>query len=198
MSVIGESRMGKEIGNYRTERYYWVACIDCGKARWVGRSLGSSDKEEILKNNKCNRCRQLEVRQVGVESPFWRGGRARHGDYIMVRVEGDSPYFSMLSKSQQRRGWGYVLEHRLVMAQHLGRPLGNNEVVHHLNAVKDDNRMENLAMLSKEEHGSIEGLVIRPKKERPSDIYIKLLQARIRELEGLDKPISIDYVRRAK
>lgn len=49
---------------------------------------------------------------------------------------------------------GYILEHRLIMEQHLGRRLLPNEVVHHINGDKLDNRVENLEVMVKESHDS--------------------------------------------
>ena len=43
-------------------------------------------------------------------------------------------------------------EHRMLMEAYLGRKLSRYEVVHHINGVKNDNRIDNLLMMSLSEH----------------------------------------------
>ena len=63
-----------------------------------------------------------------------------YNSYWYTRIPPNSPYYPMTYN-------GSIAEHRLVMAQHLGRCLKPTEIVHHLNSKKNDNRIENLTMI---------------------------------------------------
>lgn len=91
----------------------------------------------------------------GKDHGSWKGGRVEIGSYIGVWVDRDDPMFCMAHRT------GYVLEHRLVMARALGRPLAEYETVHHLDDDKTNNKLSNL-QLRFGRHGK--GIVLKCRK----------------------------------
>ena len=61
---------------------------------------------------------------------------------------------------------GYVQFHTVVMERNIGRYLNDDEVVHHINHIRDDNKIENLQLMKKHEHMSMH------MKERWNDLSI--------------------------
>lgn len=81
----------------------------------------------------------------GKSHPNWTGGKYKHSAGYVCSYAPNHPF--------NKRN--YVLEHRLVMEQHLGRLLNPREFVHHINGNKSDNRIENLKLVSKSDHTNI-------------------------------------------
>ena len=77
----------------------------------------------------------------GKNSNNWRGGRSITKGYVRLYTP-DHPNAIQ----------GKVFEHRLVAEKTLGRYLTKDEVVHHLNGIKDDNRPENLEVTNRKDH----------------------------------------------
>ena len=74
------------------------------------------------------------------KSPLSGERLQRPDGYIYVWIGDDDPMASMRTQK------GYVLEHRLVLARSLGRPLTSKETAHHKNGKRWDNSIENLQL----------------------------------------------------
>lgn len=78
-------------------------------------------------------------------NPAWRGGRKiRKDGYVLVMAPEGHPYPINSGKNKT----GYILEHRLIMEQHLGRYLEPTEVVHHIDGNPTNNNVDNLQLFS--------------------------------------------------
>ena len=85
-----------------------------------------------------------EVRRYGTEHHNWKGGTYVMSDGYVMEYAPDHP--------DAPKGKGYVLQHRLIIERALGRYLLSTEVVHHRNGDKQDNRLENLEILTRSKH----------------------------------------------
>jgi len=130
-----------DIRKVGTHKQIYIACIDCGKERWVWIKNG---KPQSLRCRGCNR-----NSQNGNGSPTWKTGRHKHNGYVYIWIA-PKDFFHPMANCRN-----YITEHRLVMAKHLGRNLQQWEVIHHKNGIRDDNRIENLQLVSELGHKQI-------------------------------------------
>lgn len=105
----------------------------------------------------CEYCGNEKELQPSAAKRFRFCSRKCHGKYM--RDFTTKPTGSKIVDShgyvfvKQPNGW--IQEHRLVMAEYLGRELSEEEDVHHINEDKTDNRIENLQLLSRSEHAAL-------------------------------------------
>jgi len=122
-----------------------IICGQCGNERLVQRSY-------TLKSWFTGLCQDCARRsRIREGNPNWKDGQWKsHSGYIHIRLYSDNPYYPMATKHDH-----YIMEHRLVMAQHLGRCLLFSERVHHKGTKypsgsienRSDNRIENLELI---------------------------------------------------
>lgn len=132
---------GTEIGYHFPNKFISHACRYCGKVRWVMLRKGS-----VPAHTRCNSCM---AKHRGGNGRNWKGGRTLNRGYVYLILPKDSFFLPMARTN------GYVAEHRLMIARSLGRCLHSWEIVHHKNHIRDDNRIENLQLVSDDRHKQI-------------------------------------------
>ena len=118
----------------------------------MGKAIKNNLPSTVFKKGQIG-CTAGKELPKGKDSRHWKGGKIKQSrGYICV-------YSPTHPHCQKGRCSGYVYEHRLVMEKHIGRYLEQGEVVHHINRITNDNRIENLILFKNQsEHRKHHGI----------------------------------------
>ena len=122
-----------------------LACINCGSTHQV-----CQNKYKKF-YGYCKKCMYL----------LRNGTKYKTEDGIIRTIDSDGYIrlkgVEMRKHPKWKKTYGMgILEHHYVMEQYLGRLINTDiEVVHHINGIKTDNRLENLKLMTKEEHAKL-------------------------------------------
>lgn len=153
----GKTRVGK----------VQFSCKTCGKVFYVLRCDHRFKEGSEIKYCS-NKCAGAAIR-TGEQKPCKQCGKlfysTRHdfcsrecASEYRAEHSAHKPYMENGYVVHHVRGYnkkGNAKEHRLVVEEAIGRRLGKDEVVHHVNGIKTDNRLENLRVMGRKEHSEL-------------------------------------------
>lgn len=150
-----------------------LLCEDCKEERVVQRNTGVLDKEE----HPCRVCSNKRNGVVKRGRPAWNSGwrKPEHeiqkgSKYLNYHGYNEIYVGEKEAKLYGRNKGKYVIEHRKVMQDFLGRPLLENEIIHHIDGDKLNNDLSNLYICNsmsehRDMHNSLENVSMTLVKE---------------------------------
>lgn len=136
---------------FRQEKHKKIPCSGCGRKGFVKINIGLNLCNTCVRNKRDSEIPGYKQKRLHVNmmmhrkyrgTPLYAPKREKNGIW-----KDSYGYIMTWSKDHPNRHVnGTIPMHKLIMSQHLGRPLTKNESVHHKNGIKDDNRIENLEL----------------------------------------------------
>jgi hypothetical protein len=150
-SCNSRAKYNRFIAAGRNYREYDKVCLECQT------NFKTKLFDVKLCSTKCIAAYNSRILSKFLDIPSCIEGASRKLDKTLGYVRVYAPMHP------EANTWGYVYEHRLIAENIIGRRLEMNEIVHHKNGKRWDNRPENLEVMDKNDHARLHG-------QRPEDL----------------------------
>jgi len=131
------TQIGDIFGTSSARIQYWMKKFKLPRRTQSEAQIGIKNHEYGKKLSPEER-----LKRMGKNNPRWKGGRC-------INNQG---YVLIYAPNHPNEHNNYIYEHRFIMEKYMGRNLYSWEHVHHVNGIRDDNRIENLLLVPSGEH----------------------------------------------
>jgi len=101
----------------------------------ISRTLMGIKRPPFTKEHKEKLSKSLKGKYRCSEHSCWKGGFTMTDQGYILKKEINHPFANTI---------GYIREHRLIIEQQINRYLLPTEICHHINGIRNDNRIDNL------------------------------------------------------
>ena len=141
--------LAKKYGISVGKTYYELRDAGCVFSRKRKKEPSPNEWENRSRANKGKIISEAQRKMISERNSCNFNGLNGYGH---TKVQNRGYILAYVPKHPHAHSDGYVMLHTVVMERSIGRYLMPNEVVHHVNHDRKDNRLENLKLMDKKEH----------------------------------------------
>ena len=146
------AEVAKKYGISTGKMYYLLRDAGCLFSRKRRKPFTDQERAQRSKINKGKHLSEEQKRQISERNSCNYNGLNGYGH---TKRHNRGYILAYAPKHPHAHKDGYMMLHTVLMERHIGRYLEHDEVVHHVNHNREDNRLENLMLMNKHDHRSM-------------------------------------------
>lgn len=161
------AELAKKYGVSTGKAYYLLRDAGCEFSHKWRHPMSEETREKISRVHKGKTLSQEQRKMISLANSCDYNGLNGYGH---TKDHNRGYVLAYVPKHPNAHRDGYLMLHTVLMEQKIGRYLKPNEVVHHINHDRKDNRLENLMLMDKKEHMRMH--MIERHQKRRNDLSI--------------------------